>query len=182
MGCAQVRERITVLLAGEAGRRERLEIESHLRRCGRCAEAMSDLASASIALDRAYAPLRATTVALSPARVRLAMRLPQPVPTGVRVSRLTSRLTELALAAAVTAFAFAGSASVAPKPAIVDENAVETFSPTRVSPSFDDENFIRWIRIGRYAASADLVDPAVAPRHADDEAADTPHERAGLAR
>ncbi len=181
MSCANVQERMAGLVVGAAGRRERLELESHARRCGRCAVALSDLASASIALDRAYAPLRAATVALSPARVRLAMRAPEPTPVAIRLSRLTSRLTEVALAAAVTAFAFVGSASVAPNSSIVDETVVDTVVPTRVSPVSDDKTFIRWFRVGRYAASADLVDPVIAPRHVDEEIA-TPNERAGLAR
>ncbi len=171
-----------MLVVGAAGRRERLELEAHARRCARCAEALGDLASASIALERAYAPLRATTVALSPARVRLALRVPVETPLALRIARLTSRLTEVALAAAVTAFAFVGSASVAPSADIIDETAVDTVAPAHASHSFDDESFIRWIRVGRYgAASAGLVDPTVGARHADEEVA-TPHERAGLAR
>ncbi len=181
MRCADVQERMAALVVDGVGRRERLELESHARRCGRCAGALSDLAAASIALDRAYAPLRAASAALSPARVRLAVRRPHTVPLAIRVSRITSRLTEVALAAAVTAFAFGGSASVAPQAAIVDETTVDPASPVRVRPVSDDENFIRWLRIGRRAASADLLDPAAAPRHPEEEIA-TPHERSGLAR
>jgi hypothetical protein len=182
MSCERVQERMAGLVVGAAGRRERLDIEAHSRSCARCAEALGDLATASIALERAYAPLRSATVALSPARVRLAMRVPQPTPAGIRITRVTSRLTEVALAAAVTAFAFVGSASVVPMPAIVEETSSETVAPSRVNSVFDEENFIRWIRIGHHAASSDLVDPAVAPRHADEDVATMPHERVGLAR
>lgn len=173
---------MAALVVGATGRRERLELEAHARRCVRCAEALDGLASASIALERSYAPLRATTVALSPARVRLALRVPVETPLALRLTRVTSRLTELALAAAVTAFAFVGAASVAPTPEIVDESAVDTVAPAHASHSFDDESFIRWIRVGRYgAASAGLVDPTIGARHADEEVA-TPDQRAGLAR
>lgn len=172
---------MAALVSGGAGRRERLELESHARRCGRCATALNDLAAASIALDRAYAPLRATTVAISPARVRLALLVPEPTPLGLRVTRVTARLTEVALAAAVTAFAFVGSASVSPKPAIVDETAVETVAPARVSTGVNDESFIRWLRIGRYGASADLAALSLPSHHDEDEIAPS-HERSGLAR
>ena len=139
-----------------------------------------DLWDASIAIDRAYAPLRARTASLSPARVRLALRAPERVPTSVRVMRVTARFTELALAAAVTAFAFVGSASVAPKPSIVEETSVET--TTRTIAAFDDQNFFRWIRIGRYAASNDLVDASAALVAGTDDVTPITNERAGLAR
>ena len=139
-----------------------------------------ELWDASIALDRAYAPLRERTVALSPARVRLALRIPEPVPTSVRVARITSRFTELALAAAVTAFAFVGSASVAPKPAIVEETSTETAA--HPIAAFDDQNFFRWIRIGRYSAPSDLVDASAALTSGTDDITPIANERAGLAR
>jgi len=139
-----------------------------------------ELWDASIALDRAYAPLRERTVALSPARVRLALRVPEPVPGSVRVTRITSRFTELALAAAVTAFAFVGSASVAPKPAIVEETVVD--APAHPIAAFDDQNFFRWIRIGRYTASSDLVDATASLTSGEADMTPIANERAGLAR
>ena len=139
-----------------------------------------DLWDASIALDRAYAPLRGARTGLSPARVRLALRVPEPVPAATRVSRIAARFTEVALAAAVTAFAFVGSASVAPVPAIVDDAVPDT--ATHESRVFDDQNFFRWIRLGRYASSAELVDAAATPSRGDEDLVPVARERAGLLR
>jgi hypothetical protein len=102
------------------------------------------------------------------------------VPASIRLSRLTARVSEVALAAAVTAFAFVGSASVAPTTTIVDEASAPD-AATHVTAHLDDQNFIRWFRIGRYAATPDLVDPAVA---LPEDEIDQPvtHERAGLLR
>jgi anti-sigma factor RsiW len=182
MTCRRAQERMSVLLAGALDGRERLEVEAHASRCARCGMAYRDLVFASVALDRAYAPLRAAGVAMSPARVRLALRIPQPVPTSLRLSRLTARVTEVALAAAVTAFAFVGSASVAPKAAIVDEAAPDLGTLTHVSADMDDQYFLRWLRIGRYAAPADLVDPAVTPRSELDDSPVAPTRGRGLVR
>jgi len=180
MTCRGTQERMSALLVGALAQRERADVESHASRCARCATAYRDLVFASVALDRAYAPLRNTEVAMSPARVRLALRLPQPVPTSLRFSRLTARVTEVALAAAVTAFAFVGSASIAPKPTIVDE-AADAGTLTHVTAGMDDQYFFRWLRIGRYAAPSDLVDPAVALRGDIDESP-IANDRPGLAR
>jgi len=184
MACRQTQERIAVLLAGAADRRERLEIESHTSACARCATAYRDYIATSVALDRAYAPLRHVTVALSPARVRLAMRVPEPVPAPVRFSRVVARVNEFALAAAVTAFAFVGAGSVAPKPAITDEAVpTDVLTPNmHVGTMGDDQSFIRWFRIGRYATPSDLLDPAVSPRSLADETPPATPERAGLLR
>jgi len=185
MACRQTQERIAVLLAGAAGQRERLEVESHTAACARCSTAYRDLVATSVALDRAFAPMRHAGVALSPARVRLAMRIPEPVPTPVRFSRLVARVNEFALAAAVTAFAFVGAGSVAPKPTIIDEAvpATDVLTPNmHVGITADDRTFIRWFRIGRYATPADMLDPAVSPRSLIDDAPPETPERAGLLR
>jgi anti-sigma factor RsiW len=185
MVCGLTQERIAVLLAGSADERARLQIESHTAACMRCAMAYRDYIATSIALDRAFAPLRHASVALSPARVRLAMRIPEPVPSSVRFSRLVARVNEFALAAAVTAFAFVGAGSVAPKPTITDE-AVQTtdvLTPNmHVGITADDRTFIRWFRIGRYATPSDMLDPAVSPRSLIDDAPPETPERAGLLR
>ncbi len=171
---------MTAVLVGGADRHARFAVDAHTASCGRCAQAYDDLIAASVAVDRAYAPLRAATISLSPARIYLAARAPRTVPASIRLSRLTARFSEVALAAAVTAFAFVGSASVEPKASIVDEASAPD-APTHVTAHLDDQNFIRWFRIGRYAASPDLVDPAVAlPRTEIDDP--VTHERAGLVR
>ena len=139
-----------------------------------------DLWDVSIAIDRAYAPLRERTVALSPARVHLALRKPERVPTSARVTRITARFTEIALAAAVTGFAFVGQASVTPHHAIVEETSTDT--TTRTIAAYDDQNFFRWIRLGRYSASNDLVDASASLVSGADDVATITNERAGLAR
>lgn len=185
MACGLTQERIAVLLAGAADDRERREIESHTAACARCATAYRDLVATSVALDRAYAQLRSTTVSISPARVRLALRIPEPVPSSLRFGRVLARVNEFALAAAVTAFAFVGAGSVAPRHAITDEAVPQSdvLTPNmHVGSGLDEQNFFRWIRIGRYATVSDVLDPAVSPRtFADDTPTVTP-ERAGLLR
>ncbi len=180
--CRATQERMSVLLAGALDRRDRLEMESHTSRCARCGTAYRDLVFASVALDRAYAPLRSATTGMSPARVRLALRIPQPVPASTRFSRLTARFTEVALAAAVTAFAFVGSASVTPKTNIVDEAVPDSGTLTHVTAGSDDQYFLRWLRIGRYAAPSDLLDPAVALRGDTDASVVVTDDRAGFTR
>jgi anti-sigma factor RsiW len=182
--CQTAQERMSVMLAGAASSRERLDVESHAERCARCATTLRDYVAASVALDRAYAPLRARTTRLSPARVRLAMRIPEPVPASARFSRITARITEFGLAAAVTAFAFVGTASVTPQHTIVDEAvAPEVATPTHVTSGGDDQYFLRWLRLGRYAPQADTLDPAVsASVYSDDAGQPTKPERAGLVR
>jgi hypothetical protein len=176
---------MAAMLAGAVEQRERVEIEAHAARCGRCGSALRDVVFASVALDRAYAPLRLRTAALSPARVRLALRIPQPVPASARFSRLTARLTEFGLAAAVTAFAFVGTASVTNKPGIVDEAAAPEIASaaTHITAGTDDQYVFRWLRIGRYAPQSDVLDPAVAAHtYVDESAVPTKPERSGLVR
>ena len=174
-----------MMLAGAASGRERLDIETHAARCARCATALRDYVAASVALDRAYAPLRGRAIRLSPARVHLAMRIPEPVPASVRFSRITARITEFGLAAAVTAFAFVGGASLTPQHTIVDEAvAPAAVVATHVTNSGgDDQYFLRWLRLGRYAPVADTLDPAVSASVLSDDAGQiVKPERAGLAR
>lgn len=174
---------MSALLAGAADPRERASTLAHAGRCARCRAALDDLVATSVALDRAYAPLRRRSVALSPSRVRLALRVPEPAPAAARFTRLTARLAEISLAAAVTAFSFIGSASVAPAPAIVDEAvAPDAVAPTHVTAAADDQYVLRWIRLGRYAPQSDDLDPAAVRRFVDHDIVPIAPERAGLAR
>ena len=182
MSCGQTQREMSAFLAGGTGQRERAALFAHTRRCARCASALDDLVAASVALDRAYAPLRGRTARISPSRVRLAARIPAPVPMAVRFNRVTARVAELGLAAAVTAFAFIGSGSVAPAPTIIDEAAPIEQVSVHVSHSLDDQYFWRWIRLGRYAPQADDLDAAAAPRALHEDVAPIAHERAGLLR
>jgi len=185
MTCGSTQERMSSVLAGAAGRHELLDVEAHVRRCARCADVYQGLIATSVAVDRAYSALRRASAVISPARVRFALRIPEPVPASVRFSRIAARVNELALAAAVTAFAFVGSASVAPKPALVDEFAPDTANQTltHVTASADDQYLLRWLRLGRYATPTDMLDPAITPKAEwDDSGPTVTHERAGLLR
>jgi hypothetical protein len=73
------------------------------------------------ALDDAFAPLRARRANVGPARVRAAVRWSAPEPRPLRGLALLTRMSELTVAAAISAFLFAGSvASVQSIPAVPD--------------------------------------------------------------
>jgi hypothetical protein len=73
------------------------------------------------ALDEAFAPLRARTATVGPARVRAAIRWAAPEPRRPGRVALLTRASELTVAAAISAFLFAGSvASVTSVPAVPD--------------------------------------------------------------
>lgn len=73
------------------------------------------------ALEDAFAPLRARTANISAARVRAAVRWSAPEPRPLRGLGLLTRVSELTVAAAVSAFLFAGTvASVETTPSIPD--------------------------------------------------------------
>jgi len=79
------------------------------------------------ALDEAFAPLRARRANVGPARVRAAVRWSPPEPRPLRGLALLIRVSELTVAAAISAFLFAGSvASVQSIPTVPDisRNAV----------------------------------------------------------
>ena len=61
------------------------------------------------AFDDAFAPLRARTANISAARVRAAVRWAAPQPRPLHGLALLQRVSELAVAAAISAFLFAGS-------------------------------------------------------------------------
>lgn len=72
------------------------------------------------ALEDAFAPLRARTANVGPARVRAAVRWTAPEPRKSRLA-LLGRVSELTIAAAISAFLFAGSvASVETAPPVPD--------------------------------------------------------------
>lgn len=73
------------------------------------------------ALDEAFAPLRARTANIGAARVRAAVRWSAPEPQPLRGLALLTRVSELTVAAAISAFLFAGSvASVQDVPPVPD--------------------------------------------------------------
>ena len=80
VACRAAEHKMADLFTGELHPRERLELEAHADICTRCDTALRDLAMISVALDRAYAPLRQRATLISPARARLAARA-EPRPT-----------------------------------------------------------------------------------------------------
>lgn len=85
------------------------------------------------ALDEAFAPLRARTANVGPARVRAAVRWAAPEPRRLGGLALLTRVSELTVAAAISAFLFAGSvASLGAVPAVPDLTRDAAMSATRV--------------------------------------------------
>ena len=73
------------------------------------------------ALEDAFAPLRARTANVGPARVRAAVRWSAPEAGRLRGLALLTRISELTVAAAISAFLFAGSvASITAVPSVPD--------------------------------------------------------------
>ncbi len=123
---------------------ERLDVEEHVFRCVGCADMLRDLAAASIAVDRAFAPLRLATTRVAPGRARLASR--RPALTSWPRLALFGRLAEASLALVVTAFVFVG---------VVGEGArTPQASPASVvrdyfskAPPYDETAYVRWLRL-----------------------------------
>jgi len=73
------------------------------------------------ALEEAFAPLRARTANVGPSRVRAAVRWSAPESGRLRGLALLMRVSELTVAAAISAFLFAGSvASITSVPSVPD--------------------------------------------------------------
>ena len=73
------------------------------------------------ALEEAFAPLRARTATVGPARVRAAVRWSSPEPRRLGGLALLARVSELSVAAAISALLFAGSvASITAVPDVPD--------------------------------------------------------------
>lgn len=163
MRCTVAQECLAAALLAGTDRRDQLAAERHAVRCLRCADAVRDLAALSVALDRAYAPLRSHTTALSPARVHLGLRAPVcPAPRTVALP-LMGKLNELAVAAAVMLFAMIGTL---PQPAAeVTVDADINAGPIRLTQGHVDAPVQPSVsfRIGRYLLHDALNDPSVVP-------------------
>lgn len=70
---------------------------------------LDDRLAVDALLDEAFAPLRTRTTTIGPARVRAAVRWSPAEPRGVRGAALLARVSQLTLAAAISAFVFTGS-------------------------------------------------------------------------
>ncbi len=159
-------------LVGELPARERFETEAHAAACPRCASAMRDLGATAVALERAYAPLRDRCVPLSAARVRLAIRTPDRPSRVVRYARLTAKLNEIAVAAAVMLFAVIGTV---PTPAV--DSGTEPVTELRLRDAWAERDrsepyLIQ--RVGRYLLHDTLLDARVFPLSDAQAAAPSP--------
>lgn len=164
LSCRAAQERLCVALVDQTGPRERLEAEDHASRCLRCADAIRDLAALSVALDRAYAPLRSRAVALSPARVHLALRGPARPTSTARIGRLAAKANEVAVAAAVMVFAMLGAVAEPRVDSYAD--APVNAGPIRLTQGHVDAPMADRsvsVRIGRYLLHDTLLDPQIVP-------------------
>jgi hypothetical protein len=92
-----------------------------MRLFGSARLSLDERLSVDAALDEAFAPLRARTASVGPARVRAAVRWAAPEPRRLGGLALLTRMSELTVAAAFSAFLFAGAvSSIAGVPAVPD--------------------------------------------------------------
>ncbi len=167
VACRMADQKMAELFTGELDARERLELEAHADGCVRCGAALRDLATISVALDRAYAPLRQRGTLLSPARVRLAARAqPQSTVPWWRVG-FVGRLSEATLALGFAALVLGGALDLAVKPAVPPVAASSAASSTsiikdymRTQPPYEETTYLRWLRFQLRAIGADPI-PAV---------------------
>ncbi len=157
VACRAAEQRMADLFTGELQTRARLELEAHADRCARCHSALRDLATISVALDRAYAPLRGRATLLSPARVRLAARTEvRPNVRGWRVG-LVGRLSEATMALGFAAIVLGGSfdvtnvdgsaSSAGTGPIVAEPPARSVIRDYfKAQPPRDETAFLRWIR------------------------------------
>ena len=141
------------------------------------------------ALADAYAPLRQAGTALSPARVRAAVRWAPSGTPPLRGAALLSRAGELATAVAAAAFVFAASLAPLGTPGSGVPSAVPA-DEVRVGPGLSldrPEVFARWLRVGRTVIADDLLDPLLGVSGSVDLVGDIPADaryriRQGLVR
>ena len=154
VACRAAEHKMADLFTGELHARERLELEAHADGCTRCDAALRDLAMISVALDRAYAPLRQRGTLLSPARARLAARAePRPVPWW-RVG-FVGRLSEATMALAFAALVLGGTLGLAVKPDVIpsapSSSVIRDYF--RTQPPAEETAYVRWLRWHATAAA-----------------------------
>jgi anti-sigma factor RsiW len=150
VACRAAEQKMADLFTGELHPRERLELEAHADGCARCDAALRDLTTISFALDRAYAPLRARSTLLSPARVRLAARVePQSTVPWWRTG-FVGRLSEATMALGFAALVLGGSLDLGVKPApevvpsVTAPSVIKDYFKTQ--PPVDESAYVRWLR------------------------------------
>jgi len=152
MACRAAEQKMAELFTGELEARERLELEAHADGCARCDAALRDLSTISVALDRAYAPLRQRGTQLSAARVRLAARVePRPSLPWWRIG-FVGRLSEATMALGFAALVLGGSLDVGVKPdAPLSPASASTPSIIkdymRTQPPYEETTYFRWLRL-----------------------------------
>lgn len=156
VACRAAEQKMADLFTGEVHPRARLELEAHADGCARCGTALRDLAAISVALDRAYAPMRRRGTVLSPARARLAARIPeQPSVAWWRIG-FVGRLSEATLALGFAALIVGGAMDLA----VVPSGAVPSTPSSviqdyfRAQPPAEETAYVRWLRW--HATAADF--------------------------
>jgi anti-sigma factor RsiW len=135
------------LFTGELHARERLELEAHADGCPRCDAALRDLTTISVALDRAYAPLRQRGTLLSPARVRLAARVEPVVSVPWWRAGFIGRLSEATMALGFAALVLGGSLDLAVQSSAVHSPPSIIKDYFRTQPPADETAYMRWLRL-----------------------------------
>lgn len=165
MACRAAEQKMADLFTGELHPRERLELEAHADSCVRCDTALRDLTTISFALDRAYAPLRARTTLLSPARIRLAARVEPQTTVPWWRSGFVGRLSEATMALGFAALVLGGSLDLAVKPAAevvpaaaAAPSVIKDYFKTQ--PPVEESAYVRWLRFQLRVIGAPSV-PAV---------------------
>jgi anti-sigma factor RsiW len=149
------------LFTGELRALDRLELEAHADRCARCDAALRDLATISVALDRAYAPLRRRGTLLSPARVRLAARgEPRSALPWWRVGYL-GRLSEATMALGFAALVLGGALDLVATPPTVTANVPSVIRDYfRARTPADEAPSQRWVRLQLRAIGVNAIPTA----------------------
>jgi anti-sigma factor RsiW len=144
------------LFTGELHARERLELEAHADGCARCDAALRDLTTISVALDRAYAPLRQRGTLLSPARVRLAARSDPSVTVPWWRAGFIGRLSEATLALGFAALVLGGSLDLAVRPGAIPSAPTASVIRDyfRLQPPTNQAPSVRWVRFQLRAIGA----------------------------
>jgi len=167
VACRAAEQKMADLFTGELRLRERLELEAHADGCARCGAALRDLATISVALDRAYAPLRRRGTLLSPARVRLAARAEPRSTVPWWRTGFVGRLSEATMALGFAAVVLGGSLDLAAKNDATAAASLATVQSQsvireymRTQPPYEETAYLRWLRFQLRAVGADPV-PAV---------------------
>ena len=155
VACRAAEQKMADLFTGELHARERSELEAHADGCARCGTALRDLAAISVALDRAYAPMRQRGTLLSPARARLAARLePPPSVAWWRVGFI-GRLSEATMALGFAAVILGGALDLAEvRPGVIPPAPSVVQDYFRAQPPAEETAYVRWLRW--HATAADF--------------------------